>query len=371
MSKQRNITIATDYERQAREPGINYSGIFAGNTARNNNITSFHVYKQLKPLLKVLKAYDYLRLKLERNGGSLSDIQRINNLLNRNIILDKNTAIKLTEPDSAAVTIRNFCNSNIYFQVRKKAENGMPLYYICRTMIDYFDTYSLVVEDYYISESYPIEDSRFVSLMHLGSETTFLRLSQFRKPLQAKNKCLKDNETDQVLYSVGLNVLQGAWHDDQKLGLRVSEEFNLVYFRDAIELLYLCLSRELSALRNAISPDLVNFFSTIYPQNSIYQLLCSLPNISGKVLDDLPDCALTAYIDLSKAFRTFLTTEVPWGNSKVNFPLYKIVMGNFYRLSMVSAQMNLSEEMQAASEQLEEQSAGTINTILTALQAAS
>ena len=119
-----------------------------------------------------------------------------------------------------------------------------------------------------------------------GHETHHLRVSPFRASLLKSLKSLApeaaDAEADRRLYRIGNLVLRAAWHDDQRLAMSAAQHFRLPAFQQAIELVYLCLSGDLSELRVAAAePAVTEFFRKVYPQPAIATLLDRLPELPG------------------------------------------------------------------------------------------
>jgi hypothetical protein len=250
----------------------------------------------------------------------------------------------------------------------RSAASGLPLYYLPRVWPDYRSVYSLVLEDLYRSAGYPIGDERFVKIMWSGHEVYFLRLSQFRKPLLEGRDPEKEpgaqDEVDAQLLKVGRNVFQACWHEDQYVGMAAAGLFDLVNFRRAIELLYLCLSAELCELRSAIDEAMLRFFKEVYVQPAIVAFLERLAGLDGKALAEVPQAALKHFPGLSRTFSRFLAVELPWGSKQALVPLYKLLFANFSRLDTVRKTIAEKEELRQAAESLEKQSQSVIQALL-------
>ena len=258
-----------------------------------------------------------------------------------------------------------------HLQVRRRS-TAMPVYYFCRTCHDYRSTYSLILEDLYLSPCYPIVDERFVKIMRWGHEVYYLRLAMFRKKLLAmlgKEKSSNAQDAvDEVLAKVGGHILQAAWHEDQRVGMAAAEHFGLTGFRQAIELLYLCLSGDLCELRGLVNKEVLQFFKEVYPQPAIHDFLDLLSQLNGEALAHVPQTALKLYPRLSRDFSAFLSTEVPWGRWKTRMPLYKLLFGNFSRLEAVRKGIGENGELKKAAEVLEKQSSAVIRALLDCAQ---
>ncbi|MEI7899952.1 MAG: hypothetical protein WCK89_06840 [bacterium] len=348
--------------------------------------------KALQPLLDHIRAYDTLRQKLEREGGGFPDIAKVTELLSQPITLRGkygNCKATLTDQAGLRTALFDIGNNDLHLDIRQLS-TGMPVYYLCRIRRDYQSEHSLIVEDHYQSTGYPMVDERFVRMMDCGHETYYLRLSQFRDKLKEEGQRVhsprrtpegskkysgiyetavpaspiqphaspddsSDLQIDDTLYHVGRHVFQAAWHEDQRPGVLAATHFGLPYFRQAIELLYLCLSGELCELRNATNERLLAFFKETYPQPAIHAFLGLLGGLDGAAINDLPRKALKFYVRLSSAFSSFLGVEVQWGHSRARVPLYKLVFGNFSRLDMLAVTLAHDKKLRSAAKELDQQ----------------
>ena len=301
----------------------------------------------LAPLLQRLRHYDDLRIKLERKGGVVIDFQRIATLLESPFTLNSHYGqkeVRLTDPGGVSSALWRL-DDDIHLDVRQ-LHTRMPVYYICRIKRDYFGSYSLIVEDYYMSPGYPLTDERFINLMSMGHETFCLHLSQFREGaanIITEKEDGDDLVVDNFLHTLGREIFSAMWHEDQRLGVAVAKHFDLPLFRSAMETIYLCLSSDLCQLRAATTSDMIRFFHAdgVYPQPFLSRFLTSLSDADGATLNELPQRALRLYKKLLHAFRAFLSTEVKWGRQNTMTPLWKLVYGNYFRLDVVSNVLKL------------------------------
>ena len=326
------------------------------------------VDESLKPLIVRLKAYDQHRRILEDNGGHISNLDDLTKLLTTPFELEtryEKATAALADQMKLRSTVGDI-HRGLRINVRRLA-NRMPVFYICRIRRDHWSEYSLIVEDLYMSPGYPITDERFIKLMQSGHENYFLRLSQFRKPINKFNR--NQNKTsaekiDDYLYELGRYVLQAAWHEDQRLGFLVADLLRLPEFFQAVELLYLCLSAELCDLRGAVNGNLRIFFEKIYPQPAILAFLEILTGLEGDKLNTLPLHAVRLYRNLSIAFSKFLATEVSWSTQKSKIPLWKILYANFSRLEMVAIGLIGDKALSIAGKKLEQESRAIVNSVI-------
>ena len=377
--------------------------------------------KALEPLLDHIRQYDLLRRKLEEEGGNISELGRVTELLSHPICLKgsfRDSKVALVDQASIRTALFDVGCPDVHVDIRQLA-TAMPVYYFCRIRRDYWSEYSLIVEDLYQSAGYPIVDERFIRLMDGGHETYYLRLSQFREnvatsrqysrrscraeasarrrnepaaphqhPLTALTpqrvqspRCTvlpqysrryepaastpaPDTLTDDLLYHAGRHVFQAAWHEDQRPGMLTAAHFGLPDFSQAIELLYLCLSGELCELRQAADDRLLAFFEHTYPQPALRAFLEKLAGHDGAAINDIPRAALAAYARLSTAFSRFLGVDVPWGRDAIPRPLYKLVFANFARLEMVADRLQDNPVLQKAAETLNRESRTITDDIL-------
>ena len=322
-------------------------------------------------IVRQLRRYDAARRRLENKGGSIAVLMNTMKILNEALIVQgrhENHKIVLADQGSIRHVLHHeFWPYECRLEVRKHT-TGMPVYYLVRISSDHQSEYSLIIEDLFRSNEYPIFDERFVKLMWSGHEVYFLRLSQFRQPLLNswihKKEPDAQDTVDQLLLKVGRHVFQACWHEDQFVGMAAAGQFGLENFRHAIELLYLSLSAELCDLRSAIDDDMLRFFSKIYDQPAILAFLERLTHLDGKTLAELPQIALKLYPALARTFSRFLSAEVPWGQRPVKVPLYKLIFANFSRLASVRTAVVDKLELQQAADVLEKQSHQVIHEIL-------
>jgi hypothetical protein len=316
-----------------------------------------------------LKDYEKMRVQLETQGGGVQLLEQLTLLLNKPIKIQtrwgESTAC-LANQKALREMIRDVGRYEVHLDIRK-LDYGLPVYYLFRKNEDHWYDYSLIVEDLYQSPGFPLIDERFVKMMRMGHEEYALRLSQFRPALiEAYAKTAKNDERwcDHILYQAGRYVFQAAWHDDQRPGFLTANAFDLIKFRQALELLYLCLSGELCELRSAVDDELLLFFDKVYQQLTIRQFMQKLIKLEGSEINDIPQTTLSLYGKLSQAFNRFLGTEVPWGIHNRTSPLFKLVFANINRLSMVSEKVKEKKSVSDAATQLERTAGDIIDCIL-------
>lgn len=322
-------------------------------------------------LVRQLDRYEASRLRLENQGGSASLLTSTMAILKEELSIEGRY-----ETHKVALTDQRGVGSVLHHELWpyecrmevRRALTGMPVYYLVRVWPDYRSMYSLILEDLYRSSGYPLGDERFAKIMWSGHEVYFLRLSQFREALLAGRAADAQNEAqdevDKLLRKVGRLVFQACWHEDQYVGMAAAGQFDLVNFRRAIELLYLCLTAELCELRSAIDDAMMRFFKEIYVQPAIVAFLERLARLDGKALAEVPQAALKHFPRLSRTFSRFLAVELPWGGQQAPVPLYKLMFANFSRLDTVRKAITEKEELHQAAESLEKQSEAVIQSLL-------
>ncbi len=353
----------------------------------------------LRPLLGQIRHYDDLRQRLETEGGDINDMTQITWILTEPIVLqdtlhgNRDCMVELVDQTGIRNVFFNLACHDVHIDVRR-LPTGMPVYYLCRIRRDYWSQYSLIVEDLYLSPGYPMPDERFVRLMEFGHEIYYLRLSQFRERVKsfigtfrlrsasyggqdgtaaspspkkqpsALPEAFRDEQVDDLLYRAGRHIFQAAWHEDQRPGVLTAAHFGLPHFKETIELLYLCLSGELCELRNATTPDLIEFFESAYPQPGIHAFLKLLGHLDGAAINHVPRKALTLYTRLAGSFRLFLDCKAPWGRYRLPMAVRKIVLGNFGRLPMVADILKNDDAIRQAVQTLENESQSVTAEIL-------
>jgi hypothetical protein len=308
--------------------------------------------KDLEPLVALLRSYDANRVELETAGGEIGDLKRLTETLHQEIAIQgqfREYRVSLTNQTGLNDMLGDVGGFNLHLAVRQ-LDTRLPVYYLCRLGHAYRSEYDLVLDDLYVSPGYLLADPRFVKLMRAGHEVYHLRLSPFRKKTE---EIFSQNKVDVMLQEVGRHIFQAAWHEDQRLGVMVAQEFGLPQFHQAIEVLYLCLSGELCEIRNAVDEQMLRFFEEVYPQPAIRGFLQLLPRLEGGDLTNLTQTALGLFAQLSQAFKRFLSVPVEWGYRQDMLPLQKLIFGNFSRLARVAAPLAHHPKVSEAREVLE------------------
>ncbi len=247
----------------------------------------------------------------------------------------------------------------------------MATFYLYRKHSDYSDNFPMVIEDIYASPDYMSGEPRFLKLMDYGKEVFSIRLSQFRCATEnmlsnSSEQTPTSREVDRLLLKVGRNIFQSAWHDDQNLGMAMSDlpGFRISHFREAAELLYLTLTADLCDLRGAVDEDIRRFFHEVYPHKPIYSFITQTLDQDGNQLMLLPKRTKNLKQLLAKAFLNYLQTPVSWAEGGREEPLFKRVLGNYFRLDMVADNIVQSEQLCKRRDRLEKVSQHVIESIL-------
>jgi hypothetical protein len=323
----------------------------------------------LAPLVEHLQGYDAARQRLEQLGGRAADIGQLASILSAPLQLtdgQRSGQVALAGPRELSSTLRTFRLSEVQLQVRRR-RSGLPVFYLCRLQRDYWVDYGLVVEDLYLSPDYPMADERFVKLRGWGAhERYFLRLSPLRAALRAD--CLSRGlpasgaEIDRILLRAGSQVLQAAWHEDQRPALLAARHLGLQQFQAATELLYTVNSSELCDLRSAADEEIRRFFVSVYPQPALEALLALLPSLPGDALHRLSETALSGYAQLRGAFGRLLRTPVTLAGNDA--PLYRLIFGNLFRIDRVASVLAGQPALTAAVTALERNAGAVIERVL-------
>ena len=149
---------------------------------------------------------------------------------------------------------------------------------------------------------------------------------------------------------------------EQKL-LERREQWARSFTKGFIELLYLCLSGDLCAIRANIDADISDFFVSVYPQPAIHRFLQGISELEGNILARLPDKAIEVFARLSRAYSRFLRVEVANGPRGCSVPLYKLLFANFGRLGLVEQNTSGDGDVATAAAELEEQAREAIQEI--------
>jgi hypothetical protein len=325
----------------------------------------------LSPLIEQLRVYDELRTRLQRQGGGLADLRQLAQALNHRLMCRSpygESYASLSDQPALRALLVDVGGYRLHLQVRQ-LNIRMPVYYLCRLHRDYWAEYGLIVEDLYLSPGYPLTDDRFAKLMDAGHETFFLRLSPFRQGVSAlfaddSTRPHDSRRPDDLLYQLGRHIFQAAWHEDQRLGVMLATHFGLPQFRQAVELLYLCLSGELCELRSAVDAYVLRFFEQVYAQPAIRDFLTMLQRLNGGELNDIPQQAQQLFARLAKAFSRFLNQPAQWAPASRAVPLYKLVFANYSRLPLLAAALGQQEEVKEAANLLNEEARRIIDQIV-------
>ena len=356
-------------------------------------IPTADIKEELQPLIHHLEYYDSVRQQFEDEGGYISDLQHITEVLTKRLRVAgrfRTHDIALTHIESIHSFLYDLGFNDLHLQVRRR-DTGVPVYYLYRVRGDYWIDYRLVLEDYYRSDGYPVRDQRFVKLMVRGKETYHLSVAPFRAEVQkladegllnnsgsspgnvysydytwpSGHQNTTEAEVDRLLYRVGRYVLQASWHEDQQVGVLTAHHLELPRLVEAIELLYLCLSGDLYEIRSILDQSLYLFFDRIYPRPAVGRFLHMLPDIDGITLNDLSEKhARSLYRKLMQAFKRFLNVRLNWGNQQVAVPLYKLLFSNMSRLDLIEDDLRYHSDVRAAADELEAEAQRIIEAII-------
>jgi hypothetical protein len=321
-------------------------------------------------MLWFIRQYDESFERLAQQGGSTQDIRTLTHMLQHEFVICGpygESEAKLSDPASVSRALSNSGQYDVHFEVRR-TDLGLPAYYVCRIRQDYWGAYGLVVEDLFRSKRYIIDEPRFVKLFAHGRNTHFLRLSDFREDVArmlGEAGATERPRTDSLIYLLGRYVLQGAWHVDQRFSFLVAAAFDLPGLKQVVELSYMCLSCDLCALRRYLNDDILRFFEDIYSNRALASLIARLPSLTGNHFNALSKKALDCYVEVTLLFNSFLKTEVVWqAVERETMPLWKLILGNMDRLSLVAQQAGGQQALQKARQTLETESEECVGKLL-------
>ena len=348
---------------------VSYGGSFSwGSYSRFNE--KRYDREGLNEMLHYIRAYDEGFMKLARAGGGAEDIYQLTSTLNAAFTVygpRGDEEARLSNPASVSHALSRTGQYDIHFEVRR-GELGFPLYYLCRIHQDPWSRYGLIVEDVYRSGRFEFDEPRFVKLLRYGRNRLFLRLSEYRAlvaRMLGETGPGEQPETDELLFLIGKDILQGAWHVDQRFSFMVADALDLPNLKQAVELSYLCLSCDLCAMRRHVSNDLLRFFDEIYPNQSLAKLVSLLPEMTGNQFNALAQKALGSYIEIAQCFNDFLKTQLEWKTvERGEKPLWKLLLANTNRLNLVANQMHSQEGLAEARRKLERESRKHIEELL-------
>lgn len=319
----------------------------------------------IAPLYHALARYDHRRLTLEREGGSAAELEAVTAALSDTFTLSgpyRAADACLRDPESLRAAVRAAAGMRVALQVRR-LDTGMPVFYLARTVHDWFTDVRMAVEELYVSPGYPLPDPRFVRLMRLGRERSYLRLAPFRSRVRAAlGDKAKDWRVDRTLKALGGHVLAAAWHEDQRLGLLVADHLRIPGFAEAIELLYLALTADACQLRNEVSARELALMASVWRRPAIANFVDRLVSLDGVDLAELPRIAGRHYRALSRAFARLLAVEVPWGPGRSS--LRKLLFANCMRFERVALPLRDEPTVVRAGAELARASEQAIDALL-------
>ena len=108
------------------------------------HVSAANTEKTIRRIVQQIKLHDSLRIKLERNGGIVADLEHISRILSEPLQLETpygypEKGLNLMNP-SKLHRLLKLHDSDLHFQVRQ-LHTQFPVYYICRmniSMIDFF-----------------------------------------------------------------------------------------------------------------------------------------------------------------------------------------------------------------------------------------
>jgi hypothetical protein len=326
--------------------------------------------QRVSPLIQQIQRVDDMVDKIARGEGRVADLVSLEQLL-RAPLAESNAnrrPVALAQPNEVHSMLSSV-SRELHLEVHA-LDGRYPCYLLCRVSNDW-DAPDNILEELHVSarnDFFP--DERFAILMRNGRSKTFLRLSPFRKALKdyltmARDESADERACDDMLNTVATLVLGATWYEDQRLPFIVADTFGLKQFRSALELVAFILGSDLYQIATGLEDwgdEIAAFFSHVYENTYLAQFLEQLSHSGAENLADLEEAAREAFVDLNRAFSTFLSTPNALCDLESLEP-YKIVLGCFGNLREVAAKAHWTEAMENAIHLIEKSADDSINQL--------
>jgi len=322
----------------------------------------------LAPIMARIRDYDRIRVQLEERGGQVKDLLKLKKLLLDNIEFPGRRHdmgnIKLGDRDALRRAVLTLGRGGASIGIRTTPQ-GFPVYYLCRTSRGYWGERTMILEDLCLSQGYPMDDVRYVKFTSTsGRERGYLRISPYRFLARSSlsEEVADETNVDKLLEKIGRQFFQAAWDDDQRIAFAVADALGMPQFKNAVELLYFCLSSDLSELRNDMTEDMQCFLSGYKPEVDAF--MQTLSSYDGMGITQLQADAPKLYKRLQKQFSRFIKTEILWGEGGYKVPLYKIIFANFSRLQRIGEMVQQNDDIEEAAKILEYEASEVISLLI-------
>jgi len=330
--------------------------------------------KCIDALVDRLSHYDEALGRLRKEGGKVRDLVGLTSLLDKPLPWAdpywRSEELKLSKVPQLRSALRFVCPGT-RLDIRT-GRHGFPIYYLYRTSTDFFGNYSLVLEDFFRSEEYSFADplwEHFVATTSFGYALRLLRVSSYRTAAAAiaqgqgntappptapansrssassgeianrKSQIENRQSPDGLLFVAGRYFLDSAFHEDQRCAVAVASLLGLDRFKQAVELLYLCLGANLSTLRELCSGKyavpLQEFFEKCHHNPWIRRLVVHLGEARGDQLTTIRERAAQLYPELAASFARFSSQTGAFKDIGPGVALYKVVIAYYRRLDLL------------------------------------
>lgn len=295
--------------------------------------------KVLEHLITQLNRADQLKSDLYYNTISLEKLRNMKAVLEEKITLENHyekATFSLSErlELNRAFSRIGLWDLSIHLQ---RDKHNFPSYLLCESVENYFGNYGIVLADFYRSPQYEIPDERFVSLMNMGHEKLYMRMSIFREDIESRKEAA-NLDVDRLLKNLGEDFFSGAWHEDQIVTFILADRMEVQALKEATEDIYSILSLDLSAIRNSYTSDVKWFFAKVFPRKSLGMLFNKIEKANASDFKYLEQRARHWYKELGAHFSSFLSTKVEYRNCTL--PVYKLIFANIFRLELIAEVLN-------------------------------
>ncbi len=308
-----------------------------------SRVMEHEMARALQPLLDTVRELDGIRGELEQLGGRHAHLEQITRLLRRPIALShggRDGKGCLADRQQLTGLLRHITHGAVHMEVRNARTVFIPMYHICRTGASPLISPCPVVEDIYLSPSFPREDDRYFHDGTLGARRAHIRMAPFRSSVQ---EILGTSETastvDATLVDLATAFFSACWDEAQWPAIVLSRCIGspLQELRPSMELLHLAATAEPSVLRQAAHENetVHRFFAQAYPQPWLIQFLDMLPAMKGWELMRISRRAAELYRTLEKEYAQLLRTRVRWGLDSRRPELWQALYANLNRIEFL------------------------------------
>jgi hypothetical protein len=323
----------------------------------------------LQPLLAAVRELDCIRSMLEEHGGRHAHLEQITRLLRKPIALSfagRDGRGCLAARQELTNLLNTIFRGSVHMDVRNARTAFIPMYYICRTAFSAGISPSPVLEDIYMSPSFPFEDDRYFHDGVLGGRHAHLRMSPFRESVRNIVGTSEADVIDDALLDVATWFFSAAFDESQWPALILSRCIGppLQELRPALEVIHLAATAEPSVLRQSTNETVRRFFTQAYPQAYIVQFLDMLATMNGKELMRINSRAATLYSTLEKEYAQLLMTRVRWGLDSQRPSLWQALYANMNRIEYLQDALRHDDHVRSWANLLNTKAARLVRSLL-------